>query len=143
MELASNGQQFTATENALTAQLAEAYGRYEGNVKVAARYRDNILPRQFQAYRLQVRLYQLDAQKVGFSDIVNAQQNLAQSLQGYLTALNAQWQAVVDVANIAQQEELFPLPAPPNRPSINARVAHHMAEVVRHPARRLSEQRDR
>jgi hypothetical protein len=37
-----------------------------------------------------------------------AQQNLAQALQAYLTALDAQWRAVVDVANIGQLDELYP-----------------------------------
>ncbi len=112
-QIASNGHQLTATENALIAQLAEAFGRYEGNVKVAARYRESILPRQTQAYRMLVRRYQAEPEKVGFNDIVVAQQNLSLSLQAYLTALTAQWQAVVDVANAAQREELFPVPAVP------------------------------
>jgi outer membrane protein, heavy metal efflux system len=102
------GQQLATTQNALVAKLAEAFGRYEANTKIALSYREQVLPSLSQAYRGLIRRYQAEPEKVGFSDIVVAQQNLSQALQSYLTALSAQWLAVVDVATVAQLDELFP-----------------------------------
>lgn len=99
-----------ATENDLSARLAEAFGRYQANRATAERYRDRIIPNLTRAYRALVRRYQVEPDKVGFNDIVTAQQNLAQALQAYLAALDAQWQAVVDVASIGQLDELYPKP---------------------------------
>jgi hypothetical protein len=42
-----------------------------------------------------------------FADIVNAQQQLNTFLAAYLTALQAQWQAVVDLAALAQLDDLY------------------------------------
>lgn len=107
-KMASAGQQLLLTQNQLTGKLAEAFGRYEGSVTTAANYRDKIIPSQTQAYRAMVRRFQAEPDKVSFNDIVVAQQNVAQSLQAYLVALNNQWQSVVDVANIAQLDDLYP-----------------------------------
>jgi cobalt-zinc-cadmium efflux system outer membrane protein len=101
-----------AVQNDLTGRLAEAYARYETNRAAAARYRDLILPSLTRAYRALVRRYQVEPDKVGFNDVVVAQQNLATALQAYLTALDGQWRAVVDLANLGQLDDLFP-PAPP------------------------------
>jgi cobalt-zinc-cadmium efflux system outer membrane protein len=107
-KIASTGHQLAAAQNALAGKLAEAFGRYEAAAATAASYRDKILPSQAQAYRSLVRRYQVEPDKVGFNDIVVAQQSLGQSFQAYLTALGGQWQAVVDVANAAQLDDLYP-----------------------------------
>ena len=52
-------------------------------------------------------LWQGRAIDVSFIDISTAQQNLAASVAGYLQALAAQWQAVVDIAALLQTEDLF------------------------------------
>jgi cobalt-zinc-cadmium efflux system outer membrane protein len=101
-----------ARENDLLAQLAEAAGRYESNRVAAENLRDKILPSLTRAYRALVQRYQVEPDKVGFNDIVVAQQNLAQALQNYLTALDAQWHAFADFANVTQQDDLFPCPTP-------------------------------
>lgn len=106
--IAAAGQALAVTQNELLGRLAEAFGRYEANAKVAANFRDKILPSLTQAYQGVVRRYQVEPEKVGFNDIVVAQQNLAQALQSYLTAVGGQWQAVVDLAAVAQLDELFP-----------------------------------
>jgi cobalt-zinc-cadmium efflux system outer membrane protein len=97
-----------AIRNDLIGKLAEAFGRYSANRAIAERYRDKILPNLTRGYRALVNRYDVEPAKVGFNDIVVAQQNLAQALQAYLTALAAQWQAVVDVANLGQLDELYP-----------------------------------
>jgi cobalt-zinc-cadmium efflux system outer membrane protein len=103
-------QQLLAARNSLSGRLAEALGRYEANVGVAANYRDRIIPPLTQAYRAIVRRYQVEPEKVGFNDIVVAQQNLAAALQGYLSILDAQWKAAIDLAAVAQSDELIPEP---------------------------------
>ena len=103
------GQNLRVVENDLQARFAEAFGRYEANRVAAANYREVIIPNLGRAYRAIVRRYNVDEPgKVGFGDIVVAQGQLAAALQAYLTALSAQWQAVVDVANVAQLDDLYP-----------------------------------
>lgn len=106
-----------AARNDLLGRLAEAYGRYEANRAIAERFRADVLPNLGRAYRALVRRYQGEPAAVGFNDIVTAQLNYAQALQGYLTALDAQWRAVVDVANLAQLDDLYPPSCPPAAPA--------------------------
>ncbi len=116
--IASAMAALAATENDLISRLADAYGRYEANRVMVSNYRDKILPALTQAYQGLIRRHQLEPDKVGLNDIVVAQQNLAQALQAYLTALNSQWQAVTDLANLLQTDELYteePLPVVPEK----------------------------
>ena len=101
-----------AKQNDLMSQLADALSRYEANRVAVENYRKKIIPSLTQAYRAMVRRYQAEPDKVGFNDIVVAQQNLSQAMQSYLTALDAQWRALADLASLTQQEELFPCPPP-------------------------------
>jgi cobalt-zinc-cadmium efflux system outer membrane protein len=94
------------TRNALIGTLADAFNRYQ-----TARRAVEIAGQQI---RDQVRVYrgihdrrQRAATEVGFGDLVTAQQTLAGYVTGYVTALGQQWQAVVDVANYLQTEEIF------------------------------------
>lgn len=97
-------------QNDLIGRLGEAYGRYNSNRVIVERYRDKILPNLTRSYRSLIRRYQVEPEKVGFNDVVVAQQNLVQALQSYLTALDGQWRAVVDLANLGQLDELYPEP---------------------------------
>jgi cobalt-zinc-cadmium efflux system outer membrane protein len=105
-QIISSAENLRLNENNLLVKLAEAFGRYEANRVTAANYRDKVVPNLTHAYRALIRRYQVEPDKVGFNDIVLAQQNLATALQTYLTALGNQWQAVVDVANVMQIDEL-------------------------------------
>lgn len=113
-QISAAGEDLRRSQNTLLGQLAEAYGRYEGATQIVANYRDKVLPSLSQAYRALIRRYQAEPDKVGFNDIVVAQQNYAQALQSYLTAIENQWKSVVDLANVAQLDELFPSPIPEN-----------------------------
>lgn len=106
--LASSHDAIPAAQNALIAKLAEAYGRYDASRVQAQNYRELVLPNLTSAYRSMIRRYQIEPDKVQFNDIVVAQQNLAQALQAYLSSLDNQWKAVVDLATIAQLDELYP-----------------------------------
>ena len=71
------------------------------------RYRDKIIPNFSRVYRAIIRRYQVEPDKVSFNEIVVAQLNLVQALHAYLAALDGQWKAVVDVANLGQLDEVF------------------------------------
>jgi len=118
-QIASAKQQLFATENDLFGQLGEAFGRYEAYSVQAENYRTKILPTFEQAYQLIVRRFQVEPDKVSFNDIVVAQQNLSQALQTYLSFLDGQWKAVVDVANLSQYDELYFQPTPHGEPVPN------------------------
>jgi len=118
-QIASATAGVAVAQNNLVGRLAEAFARYDANRQVAANYRDKILPNTVQAYRATALQYQVEAEKVGFNDIVLAQQNVGVALQAYLAALAAQWQGVVDVAAVLQLDELYldPVPAPAPTPA--------------------------
>jgi cobalt-zinc-cadmium efflux system outer membrane protein len=94
--------------NALINTLADAFNRYQ-----TARTTVEIAGQQI---RDQVRVYRGVYERrqqtavlgqVTFGDMVTAEQTLSGYLAGYITALGLQWQAVVDVANLLQTEDLF------------------------------------
>ncbi len=106
-QIASSTAALAVAQNSLVGRLAEAFARYDANRQVAANYRDKILPNFIQAYRATALQFQAEPDKVGFNDIVVAQQNVGVALQAYLAALTAQWQGVVDVAAVLQLDELY------------------------------------
>jgi cobalt-zinc-cadmium efflux system outer membrane protein len=96
----------------LTSRLAEAFERYENNRVILGYYRDQILPDLVRVYRGVYDRYQRDpggaaGQPPAFTDVVVAQQNLAQAVATYVTTLGSQWQAAVDVADVMQTFDLF------------------------------------
>lgn len=111
-------ENLAATANDLVGRLAEAHGRYQANRAIAENLRERVVPNLTRAYRALVRRYQVEPDKVGFADVVVAQQNVGQALQQYLTALDGQWRAVVDLAALTQQDDLYAdgCPAPAKEP---------------------------
>lgn len=103
--------------DALTGTLADAFERYEYNRLALEAFRDEILPHQVRAFRGVFEFYWGAAARIGnpptFGDVVTAQQTLAMTLQQYVATLGALWQAVVDVANVAQTDDLFQLDGEP------------------------------
>jgi cobalt-zinc-cadmium efflux system outer membrane protein len=112
--LANAAEQEHSARDALTQTLAQAFESYENNRLLLKWYRDQILPNQVRAYRgVYERYVRLGGAPIGnppvFTDVVQAQQTLAQTVQGYIQALSALWQAVVDVADVMQTDDLFQL----------------------------------
>jgi cobalt-zinc-cadmium efflux system outer membrane protein len=94
----------------LTSRLADAFRRYDENRDLLQLNLKEILPKQIQAFRAAVkRHYGAEPDKVAYSDLVTAEQNLVGVIGPYLTVLGALWQAVVDVANLLQTDDLFQL----------------------------------
>lgn len=116
----------------LTQNLADAYERYRNALVQIEDYRQVILPAQVRAYRS---IYQRHLTEPfdprsptpppAFGDVVQAQQTLATTITTYVTTLGNLWQAVTDVANLLQTDDLFQLaekgcvPAVPELPGLS------------------------
>jgi outer membrane protein, heavy metal efflux system len=105
-DLVRASQQMRRAQIELTAQLAEAFNRYETNRYWVQSYGQHILPDYARAYRGVYERHQAQPQTVGFEGIIVAQRNLADAVAVYITALNGQWTAVADLANLMQIENL-------------------------------------
>jgi outer membrane protein, heavy metal efflux system len=93
--------------NDLAGRLAAAFERYDNNRKLLDYYREHMLPDQVMAFRGLYQQYDLQPDKVNFSALLQAQQNLGQTVTGYLGVLGELWTSVVEVANLSQTEDLF------------------------------------
>lgn len=99
-------QQMRRARNDLTARLAAAFERYETSRMQLLYYRNHILPDLARAYRGVYERHQQEGEEVvGFEGVIVAQQNLANAITTYIAALNAQWDAVADLANLMQVED--------------------------------------
>jgi cobalt-zinc-cadmium efflux system outer membrane protein len=93
---------------ALSATLADAFERYQNNRVLLDYYRNEILPNQVRIYEGVYRRWNKDpAAGLNIGDISVAQQNLATGVTGYLSTLGLLWQAVVDVTDLLQTNDLF------------------------------------
>jgi cobalt-zinc-cadmium efflux system outer membrane protein len=102
-------QENARVRNELTVALADAFERYENNRAVLEYYRVSILPDQARAYRGTYERHQQQPDRVGFADVVVAQQTYALAISSYTSALGAQWTAVTDLLNTVQLEDLVDL----------------------------------
>ncbi len=107
--LARSQQEAARVRNELTSTLADAFERYENSRAILDYYRISILPDQARAYRGTYTRHQQQPDRVGFADVVVAQQTYAAAISSYTTALSAQWTAVTDLLNIVQVEDLTDL----------------------------------
>jgi cobalt-zinc-cadmium efflux system outer membrane protein len=92
----------------LTGTLADAYNRYL-TAHEQVRTFSRMIEDQVRAYRGVYGRYREVGDTVVFGDVVTAQQTLVGFIASYITALGAQWTAVVDVANVLQTDDLFGL----------------------------------
>jgi cobalt-zinc-cadmium efflux system outer membrane protein len=89
----------------LSGQAAEAFGRYQSAVALAAKYQQGILPRARETVDLTQRLY--EAQQIDFLRLLSAQRTLSDVNLGYIDAQAARWDAAAELANLLQMEH-FP-----------------------------------
>jgi cobalt-zinc-cadmium efflux system outer membrane protein len=92
--------------DSLTYQLASAFNHYDTNLRSLEKYR-LALEDQVRVFRAVYERHQQQPNVVGFGDIVTAQQTLAGLLANYITTLQQEWQAVVEVASLMQTDDLF------------------------------------
>lgn len=91
--------------NALIVILADAFNRYQTMQRTVQIVNEQIQD-QVRVYRSLYDRRQTSPDQVMFADLVQAQQTLAGFIAAYVTALGGQWQAVVDMANLLQTEDL-------------------------------------
>lgn len=101
----------------LTNNLAEAFERYENSKVLLGYYRDRILPDLVRVFRGVYDRYQREPAAAGgsppgFTDVVVAQQNLAQAVGNYVSTLGQLWQATADIAGLLQTPDLYGVEGP-------------------------------
>ncbi|HWB11695.1 MAG TPA: TolC family protein [Pirellulales bacterium] len=105
-DLGQAQQQLRRAQVALTAQLANTFAQYETNRYQLQMYAEHVLPDYARAFRSVYERHNSEPDQVGFEDVVLVQQNLAAMVPLYIGALNGQWSAVADLANLMQIEDL-------------------------------------
>jgi cobalt-zinc-cadmium efflux system outer membrane protein len=126
-QLARATAEVPRVQNELIQRLADAYERYETARQQVELYRERILPNLVTAFRGVYQRYQVEPGQVNYNDVVTAQQNLVVQMAGYLQALQAQWQAVSDLAGVLQVIDIAellntpPVPAPETWPDATPR----------------------
>jgi len=105
-ELMGAHQDWSRIRNELIALLAEAHANYASSRTIAEAYRGEIIREQVRTYRGIYDRFRQAGDNLDFSQVVLAQQTLFEVVDQYLTALDAQWQALVDLARVLQLEEL-------------------------------------
>jgi len=88
----------------LSQRIAEIYERYSSNRRLLGQYQNEILPEQLKAFDGVRKRYEQEPGKVSFSEVVLAQQTLAQAYTAYLNVLAAAWQAVAELIRLSQSE---------------------------------------
>ena len=93
----------------LTTALADAYRRYIENQQMLDIYRKDVLPRQVASFRAAVKRHYFvgPAADVGLMDLVTSEQNLVAVIASYMTVVQGQWQAIADVANLLQTDDIY------------------------------------
>jgi len=99
-------QQVRKMQYDLQRQLADVFASYETNRGNVRRYRDRVLPDATRAYRGVYDRYIEKPELLTVTDIAFAQQQLATFIATYITYLNGQWQAVADLANLLQIDNI-------------------------------------
>ncbi len=110
--LAEMSEQPHRVRTALTGTLAQAFERYQNNRTLLNYYRYSILPDLWRVYNAVLERWRqepggLAVTPPAFTDIIVAQGNLAAAVTNYVTTLGAMWQAVVDVTDLLQTNDLF------------------------------------
>src|SRR5262249_12416617 len=90
----------------LAVGLADAFNRYQ-TARQAVAIAAQQVSDQLRVYRGMPARWAPAPAEVAFPDLVAAEQTLVGYVAAYVTALGQQWQAVVDVANYLQTDDLF------------------------------------
>jgi outer membrane protein TolC len=104
-------QTVAQVRNDLIRSLADAFARYDASRVLVNSYREQALRDQVRAYRGIYERYRNEPAGVQFNDVVVAQQVLADTLRQYVNVLGDQWQAVVDLAELTQVDDIYTLGA--------------------------------
>jgi cobalt-zinc-cadmium efflux system outer membrane protein len=97
---------------ALTTTLTDAFERYDTNRAYVAYYRDSVLPDGVRSYEALYKRYRVGLPNPtpdwpAFSSIVSTQQIMVTNVATYLSNLALFWQAVADVTDLLQTDNLY------------------------------------
>jgi outer membrane protein TolC len=106
--------EYDRVRSTLLSSLADAHARYQTASATLQYYGAEVLVDQVCAYRALYDRYQEDRDKVGFNDVVTAQQTLVGAVASYLQSLGDQWQSVADLAGLLQVDDLYQLGQSPS-----------------------------
>jgi cobalt-zinc-cadmium efflux system outer membrane protein len=169
-EVVRLGEEPKRVRNDLYSRLADAFNRYQTYRKSLALYRDNILPDLVRVYDAIINrhyatggmqpptvppavppaapvppqpLPAFQPPQPGINDVVVAQQFLMTSIATYITNLAGMWQAVVDVTDLIQTNDMFrmgqdalptePLPPPPDLEQLKPLLPTHPCSPLQDP----------
>lgn len=93
------------TENELSQQTADALGIYLPAVERARVYRERILPKAQEVFRVNRRLFEQG--QTDFLRLLQAQRTLIEADLGYIEAEEARWTSAATISGLLQQEQ-FP-----------------------------------
>jgi cobalt-zinc-cadmium efflux system outer membrane protein len=95
----------------LTSRLAAAFEQYDNNLAQLEYYRKYIIPDQVRSYQGVYQRFFIqgkdDPRRVGFGDIVTAQQTLVGAITTYVTTLGQAWSSAISVADLLQTNDIF------------------------------------
>ena len=164
------GEEPLRVRNDLYSRLSEAFGRYQTYRKNLSLYRNEILPDLVRVYDSIYRRYHalggmqppgvppaippaapvppqpmpgFQPPQPGINDVVVAQQFLMTSIASYITNLTGMWQAVVDVTDLIQTNNMFrmgqdalptePLPPVPDLEHLKPLMPTHPCSPLQDP----------
>ena len=99
-QILENHEKLQSAQNDLAARLAEIHAQYETQRALAEAYRREILPDQVRTYQGVAQGFRAGAEDVDFAQVIVTQQQLGQVVGEYINVLEAQWRAVVDLAEV-------------------------------------------
>jgi cobalt-zinc-cadmium efflux system outer membrane protein len=90
-------------------RFAEAWRRYDEYRIRMQMHRQTLLPKQVQAFRASLKSHAVGGPDAGvaYSDLIASEQNLITAIGNYLTDVQSQWQAVVDVSSLLQTNQVY------------------------------------
>ena len=112
-ELGRAHQNLADRRNELLGELAQAYNRYTTSRTIADNFRSQILPDQVRFYRGVYERFRQAGGAIDFAQVVVSQQAVADAVADYVDALQVQWAAAVDLAELMQVDDFFGLDGRP------------------------------
>lgn len=101
-------QEVTVARNSLLSEIALAYGKYSGAVKMVTEYRNTILNDTEEAFKLSLLAFR--GGEFEYLKVLQAQQAIAEANLEYIDALSSAWQAACELSGLIFQEQ-FPISA--------------------------------
>lgn len=106
-QLVRANQDLSETQNSLLGSLADVHARRSSSLVIVNSYRSDLLPDQVRVYRGVYDRFRAEGDGIDFSQVVVAQQTLAQVVTSYLQELQTQWDSTVELAALLQIDDFM------------------------------------